>query len=103
MRDLQNVEVDADEKLLSDIGTLTSFVERSLIWKDMKMVVEGWIEEQKRALIDPALTDTLEALADYQGRVYMCENFKQLPQYLIDILEDQQRERKDVSNNKEEE
>ena len=57
------------------------------IWKDMEIIVRGWVQACLDDLADPFKVDTLESLADMQGRIYMCNLFLNLPDTAISILE----------------
>ena len=84
------------DEFLATAEMYEHFIERNVIWKDMKMVIEAWIEDCKTALSDPNQVNSLEALADFQGRIYMCERFLAFPQEAIEALK-VEKEKQDVS------
>lgn len=81
------VSVDKEEyELLSSEEQFKRFLD-STIWKDLKAIVEGWEEGIKEALADPEITESMEWVAHFQGRVQMCKLFLSLPEDTIDALE----------------
>ena len=74
------------ETFLASAEMYENFVQRNVIWKDMKLVVEGWKQECLRALSDPNDVNTLESLADMQGRIYMCDMFLNFPDDAINVI-----------------
>ena len=82
------------DKFQSTAEMFRNFINRNLVWKDMVAVVEGWKQQCLIALSDPNEVNTLEALSDMQGRIYMCNLFLDLPQMAINQIEIDEKQNK---------
>ncbi|MCP4392863.1 MAG: hypothetical protein GY804_01115 [Alphaproteobacteria bacterium] len=82
---MREYKVDEKEQILSSVEELEKFTTNHVIWKDFKVVIEGWLEGITDMVLEPE-TNTIEALADYQGRANMCKLFLELPNLLIDSI-----------------
>lgn len=70
----------------------TKFISGNAIWNDLKMVVEQWRQGCLDALASPEQTNTLEAVADFQGRIYMCEKFLSFPETAMEVIKAEEKE-----------
>lgn len=77
-----------DKNLLSSEEEISRFKEKHLVWKDMEMFIQEWLHGIKQALTMPEKVNTLQELADFQGRAHMCELFLDLPDRMIRVLEE---------------
>lgn len=100
--------INPEEEILSSVEEVSKFKANSIIWRDLKMFVSEWLSGVRTAALNPATTNNLQQLGDYQGRAYMCEMFLTLPDKIIAALEDEQyiksleeREAKDGTSSKE--
>jgi hypothetical protein len=60
--------------------------QQGTVWKDIKHIVQGWKESCLLDLSDPNKVATLEALADMQGRIHICELLLSLPESIIETI-----------------
>jgi hypothetical protein len=72
-------------KFKSDVRQM-EMMKLSSTWSDIKNTVEEWKKGCYQSLGDPKTVNTLEALADMQGRIYICEQVLDLPDMIIDSL-----------------
>lgn len=79
---------EEEKEFLASIEDYKRFMKNNLVWRDMKMVLEGWVNEIYSALSDPKRVNDIGSLSDYQGRIYMCDEFLNFPKRAIEALED---------------
>ena len=84
MDDIRRNETDQDSFNATDVE-YQSFM-FSHIWMDMKTVIKGWKDACLQDLSDPNKVNTLEALADMQGRIYICDLMLSFPETAIETI-----------------
>ena len=90
----EEIKIREEEEFQATEEMYESFLKKSLVWKDITGILERVEKECISMLANPNVVNTLEALADYQSRLYMIGFFKGLPETILQIIKTSKEEKK---------
>ena len=71
-----------EQRFKSPKGMLKDFLKNSVIWHDLKLVMDDWIEDAKREMENPTLSLDLRELDYRSGVIAALKRFKEVNLYI---------------------